>query len=89
MEQVLIALAGGFAAAIPTACLLRAALREGVKCLLRSQITDVYYRYKEEESLPEYERENVDRLYEAYKALRGNSFIEDIYKEMRTWSTLR
>ena len=58
-----------------------------VRCLLRSDITEIYYRHsgKNEECLREYERNNLDDLYEGYKSLGGNHYIDDIYKSMRTW----
>ena len=58
-----------------------------VRCLLRSDITEIYYRHSGDngESLREYERNNLDDLYEGYKSLGGNHYIDDIYKSMRTW----
>lgn len=54
---------------------------EALKCLLRSQITSKYYVYKEIGEVPEYERQNVTYMYEQYKKMGGNSYIETIYKE--------
>lgn len=60
------------------------------KCLLRSQITEIYYKHSGavEPSMREYERKNLDDLYEGYKALGGNHYVDDIYAEMRTWKVL-
>lgn len=60
-------------------------LVEGQKCILRSEMLSMYYRHLEEKSLRQHERENFDLLYKAYKALGGNSFIEDVYGEVRDW----
>lgn len=57
----------------------------GVKCQLRTNILKVYYKHQEDKTLRQYERENVDFLYAAYKELKGNSFIDDVYAEIRTW----
>ncbi len=59
----------------------------GQQCQLRSDITSVYYRHVEEAipTLHEYERKNLDDLFEAYKALGGNHFVDDIYQKMRGW----
>lgn len=57
-------------------------INEGVKSLLRDRITQVYYKNIDIAELKEYEYESVSRLYEAYKALGGNSFVDKIYKEM-------
>ncbi len=62
-------------------------LTKGLQCLLRNQITEIYYRHNDEQqpTLREYERKSLDYLYAAYKALGGNSYIDDIYKIMRSW----
>ena len=60
---------------------------EGQKCLLRSEITSLYYRHcdEEEPTLREYERKNLDAAYAAYSKLHGNTFVGDIYEVMRHW----
>lgn len=60
-------------------------IAEGVKCLLRSKMLETYYRHKDSKELRQYEKENFAMLYTAYKALKGNSFIDDINEEVRTW----
>lgn len=57
----------------------------GTKCQLRSEMLRIYYRHHETEKIRQYEYENFVMLYEAYKALKGNSFIDKIYKEVQTW----
>lgn len=61
---------------------------EGQRCQLRSNMLSTYYRCKEEETIRQYERENFDKLYAAYKKLGGNSFVDDIYKEIRTYNVI-
>lgn len=61
------------------------AIVEGVKCLLRSQMTNIYYRHKDEKKIRQYEWENFAFLYKAYKALGGNSFIDEIFEVVKTW----
>mgnify|MGYP003297251069 CR=1 FL=1 len=39
-------------------------------------------------AIRQYEYENFVLLYEAYKALKGNSFIDKIYKEVQTWKVI-
>ena len=58
---------------------------EGVKCQLRSEMLRIYYHNRENKEMRQYEYENFVLLYEAYKALRGNSFIDKIYNEVKTW----
>lgn len=61
------------------------ALREGQRCLLRSEIIRIYYRHRDDKQLKEYEFRNLEQCYKAYKALGGNSFIDHIYAEMQEW----
>lgn len=64
------------------------ALREGQRCLLRSEIVRLYYRHHDENQLREYEYKNLNQCYDAYKALGGNSFIDRIYAEMQKWEII-
>lgn len=57
----------------------------GQKCQLRSDMLAIYYHNRETGVIRQYEYENFVYLYEAYKALKGNSFIDKIYKEVQTW----
>lgn len=57
----------------------------GTKCQLRSEMLRIYYHNKPKEVVRQYEYENFVFLYEAYKALKGNSFIDKIYDEVKTW----
>lgn len=60
-------------------------LINGMRCLLRSEMLRTYYHNKDAEKIRQYEYENFIFLYKAYKALKGNSFIDKIYKEVQTW----
>jgi hypothetical protein len=60
-------------------------ISNGTKCQLRSEMLRIYYHNKDAEKIRQYEYENFVFLYEAYKALKGNSFIDKIYKEVSTW----
>lgn len=55
----------------------------GTKCQLRSEMLRIYYRSHEKGVIRQYEYENFVMLYEAYKALNGNSFVDKIYKEIQ------
>ncbi len=65
-----------------------AQIREGEKCLLRSEIVRIYYRNKESKQLHEYEYKNMEQCCAAYKALGGNSFVDHIHAEMREWEII-
>ena len=54
------------------------------KHILRALITGKYYEYNEKGYLPILERECVTLLYEDYKALNGNTFIDGLYAELMT-----
>ena len=58
---------------------------EGQKCQLRTAMLGTYYKCKENETIRQYERENFDKLYAAYKKLHGNSFIDDLKPEVDEW----
>ena len=60
-------------------------LAEGQKCQLRSEMLKIYYRYCEEEVIPQYAYENFSMLYDAYKALKGNSFVDKLWKDVQSW----
>lgn len=63
-------------------------ISNGTKCQLRSEILRIYYHNRETEKIRQYEYENFVLLYEAYKALKGNSFIDKIYSEVKTWDII-
>lgn len=63
-------------------------LLNGMKCQLRSDMLHIYYQYKDVKRIRQYEFENFVYLYKAYKALRGNSFIDKIYKEVMQWEVI-
>lgn len=63
-------------------------IKEGQKCLLRSEMLRIYYHNRESGKIRQYEYENFIFLYEAYKALGGNSFIDHIYKEVQEWEVV-
>ena len=60
-------------------------ITDAQKCQLRSDMLRIYYNNKETKQIRQYEYENFVFLYEAYKALKGNSFIDKIYNEIKTW----
>lgn len=61
------------------------AVKDGQKCLLRTEIMRTYYRHQDTQKLRQYEAQNLVYCYDAYKALGGNSFVDHIYQEMQTW----
>lgn len=65
-----------------------AAIQEGQRCLLRSEIVRNYYRHHNSKQLQEYQYRNLVQCYRAYKTLGGNSFVDHIYAEMQDWEII-
>jgi hypothetical protein len=63
-------------------------ISNGTKCQLRSEMLRIYYHNRNDEKIRQYEFENFIMLYEAYKALKGNSFIDKIYSEVQSWEVI-
>lgn len=63
-------------------------IANGTKCQLRSEMLRIYYHNHKSGEIRQYEYENFVFLYEAYKALKGNSFIDKIYAEVETWDVI-
>lgn len=63
-------------------------IANGTKCQLRSEMLRIYYHNKDDKKIRQYEKENFLMLFGAYKALNGNSFVEDIAKEVRSWEVI-
>ena len=63
-------------------------IANGTRCQLRSEMLRIYYHNRQSSIIRQYEYENFVLLYEAYKALKGNSFIDKIYTEVKTWEVI-
>lgn len=74
-------------AAIPAVVWL-ARIVEGQRCQLRADMLNIYYKNKDAKKIRQYEAEHFDKCYHAYKALKGNSFIDEIYKKAHTWEVI-
>ena len=61
---------------------------EGLKCQLRNDMLNIYYKCKDSKQIHQYEAEHFDKCYHAYKALKGNSFIDEIYKKAHQWDVI-
>ena len=63
-------------------------IANGTKCQLRSEMLRIYYHHSETKEIRQYEYENFVMMYEAYKALGGNSFIDKIYSDIKSWEVI-
>jgi hypothetical protein len=61
-------------------------LANGAKCQLRSDMLRIYYANCDDKTIKQFEYENFSMLYDAYKALKGNSFIDKVWREVQTWT---
>lgn len=61
---------------------------EGLKCQLRTAMLRTYYECKDSKKIRQYEAENFKKNYNAYKALKGNSFIDDINDIVKTFEVI-
>lgn len=60
-------------------------IANGTRCQLRSDMLRIYYRNHDKQEIREYEYRNFVELHGAYKALNGNSFIDEIYERIKEW----
>lgn len=52
---------------------------------LRTSISFIYFEHDKEKKLPIHEYESVLGLYDVYKSLGGNGYIEELINDMKTW----
>jgi len=57
--------------------------------LTKESITKIYYDNLDDKTLKEYERESLDALFDGYVEMGGNTFVKDIYSQMRNWKVIR
>lgn len=63
-------------------------IANGTKCQHRCDMLEIYYKNRDSETIRQYELENFIMLYEAYKELKGNSFIDKIHAEVLDWKVV-
>ncbi len=64
------------------------AIKSGLKSVHRFNMLEMYYQHTDSKKIKQYERENFDAEYKAYKALGGNSFIDTLYDEVIKWEVI-
>lgn len=62
--------------------------RESTKCSLRNDILQIYDQCKEKKEITLYQLEAISLSYELYKKLKGNSFVDSIYKEVQAFNKI-
>lgn len=65
-------------------------LKDADRSLLRDRITGIFYKGLSDGQLHMYEAEDLAYLYDAYKKLNGNTYVDSIYKQMtEEWEIVR
>ncbi|MBR0113419.1 MAG: hypothetical protein IJM02_06700 [Clostridia bacterium] len=61
----------------------------GQRCQLRSEMLRIYYKCQETGTIKEWQLSNFCELFDAYKALHGNGFIDRIHDEVLTYKVVK
>ena len=60
----------------------RGALTKAVQAILRDRMLILSEDYLSRGEITLHERDNYTSLYDAYKGVKGNTFVDDLYKEV-------
>ena len=60
----------------------RGALITAVRAILRDRMLTLSEDYLQKGEITLHERDNYTSLYDAYKGVKGNTFVDDLYKEV-------
>lgn len=60
----------------------RKPMKEAYICLTRNALTEIWHRAEEQGYICDWDRENFDRMYAAYSALGGNSYIHEAHAQI-------
>lgn len=58
------------------------------RALIRDSITKTFYKYCKRQAIPIHERENMNKMFDTYKNLGGNSYIASIMRVVDEWEVL-
>ena len=64
-------------------------LKEGLKTLLQSNISNTYFLYEPMKVIPDYLYKNVLNEFKAYKRLDGNDYVDGLMDKMKDWELTR
>ena len=64
------------------------ALKISARDVLREKIMQIYRPNKRNRSMTEDEHDALIQYYKDYKALKGNSYIDDRYERMKKWTII-
>ena len=64
------------------------AMIEATKCSLRNDILAIYDKCKEKKEITKWQLAAIKYSYEQYKALKGNSFIDELVKKVESFEII-
>lgn len=64
------------------------AMLEATKCSLRNDILSIYDRCKDSKKITKYQLESIEYSFKQYKALRGNSFVENLVEKVEKFDVI-
>ena len=56
--------------------------------ILRREIVKIYYRYLPYKKIPRFDKESLLKMVNDYFEQKGNSFIQDLYNEIKEWEVV-
>lgn len=62
--------------------------REATKCSLRNDILSIYEECNNKKEITLYQLQAIELSYTLYKKLKGNSFVDDIVKQVRNYKII-
>lgn len=60
----------------------KGALTAAVRAILRDRMLILSEEYLQRNEITLHERDNYTSLYDAYKGVKGNTFVDDLYKKV-------
>ena len=63
-------------------------IKSAIRGLLRSEMVEMYYHYRDTKKIPYYVKEAWNMNYDIYKGLQGNSFIDGLKVEIDKWEVI-
>lgn len=64
------------------------AMIESTKCSLRNDILAVYDRCKDSKKITKWQLESILYSYKQYKALKGNSFVDNLVEKVKNFEII-
>lgn len=63
-------------------------IKDGLKGTLRAEMLKIYYHNKDQKEIRQFEMQNFLLMYQAYKAMGGNSFIDEVHEAVTSWEII-